>query len=50
MKLLKFIWLTAHQWHNSWALREIDPTHPDLPDLVIEQTQLQDRARKLWAM
>jgi hypothetical protein len=43
-------WLTAfwREWRIfilGWALREIDPTHPDLPKIVIERT-LRLEARK----
>ena len=37
--------------HNDypWALREIDPMHPDLPKLVMRRQELADQARRMFA-
>lgn len=49
MKILRFIHLTFAQAFNSWALREIDPLHPDLPKLLYKRVELADKARSLFA-
>lgn len=49
MKIIKFIHLTFAQAFYGWALREIDPLHPDLPSLVLKRHNLADEARKLFA-
>lgn len=49
MKILRFIHLTFSQAFYAWALREINPMHPDLPKLVLRRRELDDQARKLFA-
>ncbi len=40
-----------HTWIGSsfyaWAMREIDPLHPDLPRIVLRQRELQDTLDRL---
>ena len=49
MKILRFIHLTFAQAFYGWALREIDPMHPDLPRLVMKRQELADQARRMFA-
>jgi hypothetical protein len=49
MKILRFIHLTFSQAFYGWALREIDPMHPDLPKLVMKRQELADEARRMFA-
>lgn len=49
MKILRFIHLTFAQAFYGWALREIDPMHPDLPKLVMRRQELADQARRMFA-
>lgn len=49
MKILRYIKLSFERWHNAWALKEIDPLHPDVNGLVVKQVLLQDQLRKLFA-
>ncbi len=49
MKILRFIHLTCAQAFYGWALREIDPMHPDLPRLVMKRQELDDQARRMFA-
>ena len=49
MKILHFIHVTFAQAFYGWALREIDPMHPDLPKLVMKRQQLADEARRMFA-
>jgi hypothetical protein len=49
MKILRFIHLSFAQAFYGWALREIDPMHPDLPKLVMRRQELADQARRMFA-
>jgi hypothetical protein len=49
MKILRFIHLTLAQAFYGWALKEIDPMHPDLPKLVMKRQELQDAHRRMFA-
>ena len=49
MKIIRFIHLTFAQAFYGWALREIDPMHPDLPRLVMKRQELADQARRMFA-
>jgi hypothetical protein len=49
MKIIRFIHLTFSQAFYGWALREIDPMHPDLPKLVMKRQELADQARRMFA-
>lgn len=49
MKVLRLLHLTVARAFNGWALREIDPLHPDLPRLVLRRMELADRARREFA-
>jgi hypothetical protein len=47
MSLLRML----HSWIGcsfyAWAMREIDPLHPDVPRIVLRQRELQDTLRRL---
>ena len=47
MKILNLIHLTFAQAFYRWALREINPLHPDVPRILLKQQELSDRARLL---
>lgn len=49
MKILHLIQVTVAQAFYGWALREIDPMHPDLPQLVMKRQQLADEAKRMFA-
>jgi hypothetical protein len=49
MKILRFIHLSFAQAFYGWALREINPMHPDLPKIVIRRQELADAARRMFA-
>ena len=48
MEVLRLVYLTTVRAFYNWALREIDPLHPDVPKLVLRQHELNDRARHLF--
>lgn len=49
MKIIRFIHVTFASAFYAWALREIDPMHPDLPQLVVKHQLLEDEARRMFA-
>ncbi|MGE4243231.1 hypothetical protein [Ramlibacter sp.] len=49
MKILNLIHLTFAQAFYRWALREINPLHPDVPRILLRQQELSDRARRMGA-
>jgi hypothetical protein len=49
MKILNFIHITVASAFYDWALREINPLHPDLPRIMARRRELADKARKVFA-
>lgn len=49
MKIIKFIHVSVAHAYYGWALREIDPMHPDLLQLVLKRQQLADEARRMFS-
>jgi hypothetical protein len=49
MKVLELLHVTMAQAFYRWALREIDPLHPDLPRIVMKRLELDDKARRMFA-
>jgi hypothetical protein len=49
MKILKLIHVMCAQAFYSWAMREIDPLHPDLPRIMMRQSELADKAQRTFA-
>jgi hypothetical protein len=49
MKILSYLHLVVAQAFYRWAMREIDPTHPDVPRIMRRQRELSDRASRLFA-
>jgi hypothetical protein len=49
MKILRFIHLTFAQAYYGWAIREINPLHPDVPKLVMRRQELADQARGMFS-
>jgi hypothetical protein len=47
MKILSLLHLTLARAFYSWALREINPLHPDVPRIVLRRQQLDDKAHRL---
>lgn len=49
MKVLHML----HAWLGSafyrWAMREINPLHPDVPRILARQAQLDDKLRRITA-
>ena len=49
MKIISYLHVTLAQAFYRWAMSEIDPTHPDVPRIMMRQTELKDRASRLFA-
>jgi hypothetical protein len=49
MKILNLIHVMVAQAFYSWAMREINPLHPDLPRIMLRQRELDDKAERMFA-
>jgi len=49
MKILNLIHIMVAQAFYSWAMREINPLHPDLPRIMLRQKELADKAQRMLA-
>jgi hypothetical protein len=49
MKILSLIHVMCAKAFYGWALREIDPLHPDLPRILLRQNALTEKERSLLA-
>jgi len=48
MKILNLIHVVVAQAFYKWAMREINPLHPDLPRIVLRQMELADKAQRVF--
>jgi hypothetical protein len=48
MKILNFIHVMIAQAFYSWAMREINPLHPDVPRILMRQKELADKAERIF--
>lgn len=49
MKILSLLHVMLAQAFYRWAMREISPTHPDVPNIVRRQQELAEKYRRIWA-
>ncbi len=49
MKILDLIHVTFARAFYGWAMREIDPMHPDVPRILLRQKELADKANRMFA-
>ena len=49
MKVLNLIHVMVAQAFYSWALREINPMHPDLPRIMMRRQELADKRNRMFA-
>lgn len=47
MKILHLLHVAVAQWFYRWAMSEINPTHPDVPAILLRQQQLRDKGQRL---
>jgi hypothetical protein len=48
VKILHMLHCVAAQAFYRWAMREINPLHPDVPKIMNRQQQLAEKWRRLW--
>jgi hypothetical protein len=49
MKILNLIHVMTAQAFYAWAMREINPLHPDVPRIIRRQRELADKARRIFS-
>jgi hypothetical protein len=49
MKILNFIHVMVARAFYSWAMKEINPMHPDVPRIMQRQRELEDKAQRIFA-
>lgn len=50
MKVLHLLHVVVAQGFYRWAMKEINPLHPDVPKIMVRQQQLADKQRRLWSI
>jgi hypothetical protein len=48
MKILELLHVLVAQAFYRWAMREINPMHPDVPKIMLRQNQLAEKYRRVW--
>lgn len=48
MKVLQLLYLACARAFYQWALAEIHPTHPDIPQILMRHRELDSRYRQLF--
>ena len=49
MKVINLLYLVCAQAFYRWAMREIDPLHPDVAKIVLRQHDLALKQRRMWS-
>ena len=49
MKILTLIHVMVARGFYSWAMKEINPMHPDVPRIMQRQRELEDKAQRIFA-
>lgn len=49
MKIIKLLHVVVAQAFYKWAMREINPMHPDVPRIMLRQQELAEKYRRIWA-
>ena len=49
MKIISLLHVVVAQAFYRWAMREINPMHPDVPRIMLRQQELADKARRIFA-
>jgi hypothetical protein len=49
MKILNLLHVVVAQAFYKWAMREINPMHPDVPRIMLRQQELSEKYRRIWA-
>lgn len=49
MKIINLLHVVVAQAFYKWAMREINPMHPDVPRIMLRQHELNEKYRRIWA-
>ena len=49
MKVLNLLHVVVAQAFYRWAMREINPMHPDVPKIMQRQRELSEKHQRIWA-
>ena len=49
MKIINLLHVVVAQAFYRWAMREINPMHPDVPRIMMRQRELNEKYRQIWA-
>lgn len=49
MKIINLIHVMVARAFYSWAMKEINPMHPDVPRIMQRQRELEDKAQRIFA-
>ena len=49
MKIINLLHVVVAQAFYRWAMREINPMHPDVPHIMLRQNELAEKHRRIWA-
>jgi hypothetical protein len=49
MKVLTLLHVVLAEAFYRWAMREINPMHPDVPRIMLRQQELREKHRQIWA-
>jgi hypothetical protein len=48
MKIIQLLHVVVAQAFYRWAMKEINPMHPDVPKIMLRQQQLAEKYRRVW--
>jgi hypothetical protein len=48
MKVMHLLFLVCARAYYRWALREIDPMHPDVGRIMLREQDLESTLRRIW--
>lgn len=49
MKIINLLHVVVAQAFYRWAMKEINPMHPDVPRIMLRQQELAEKYRRIWA-
>jgi hypothetical protein len=49
MKIISLLHVVLAQAFYRWAMREINPLHPDVPRIMLRQQELSEKMQRMWA-
>ncbi|MDB5896655.1 MAG: hypothetical protein JWP22_2001 [Ramlibacter sp.] len=49
MKIINLLHVVCAQAFYKWAMKEINPMHPDVPRIMLRQQELAEKHRRIWA-